>query len=345
MSDAVNSRQNVLPRLSSEELRILANSLPPPMAIRLINQTIFEVYKVKSLLSEIWPEPALRQLLLDARGSYYVYGPRPPLDEYDDKAVIYLVRARERVVSDYNLQREEWVSVRLVPPHGEPAGCGELQMFETKNGWPVEYAVMRELFDYAGNYLYRIASSSRLCGLGPFINDGLSWRFDEDRKHRHTAVSYALIREQYFAELRRLNLKYEYLTGIIHNRLAEKSLTAKLKGAVYCIEYVPAYEILGFETAECVRLDRAREIIYRYPAYWLNSEELKRCIDNMISTGRLPDDFWNQWNLKNLGDFLLSDDGRELRGVIGREVSDGPELKITPMAKVVRNAKSILEAT
>ncbi len=321
-------RRDIFPRLDLTELWMLIKELPPPIASWKVKKVVFEVYKIKGLLSSRWPNEVLRRLLIDARGSYYIYGDRPPLDDYDDKAAIYFVRSSESLGATCYPKREEWISVRLVSPHGDPVGCGEIEMFMAC-GRPIGYLISKKLFSCADNFIFSLASSSRLCGLGPFLNDGESLRPDAGKKHQHTAISYAFIREQYFAELDRLRLDYKYLTGIIHNRLAEKALAVKLDGRVYSIDYTAAYKLLRLAEARCVYLDRRREdlCVYRYPTYWFDSEQFSKYVPK----------------IDRLDKILLTKDGARLRKIIDRRVDDGPELKITAMTKVRRDIRWIFD--
>ena len=131
--EGIDPKVSVVPRLTVSEIRTLGDNLPEPASRTVINGVQFDVFKVTDLFASEWSDMALFRLLLEARSSYSNYGDRPPIDEYDAKAAVYLVRVQ------YSLT-EEWLSLRFVPGEGTPPGAGELDLFSHKNK-PIEYCL------------------------------------------------------------------------------------------------------------------------------------------------------------------------------------------------------------
>lgn len=343
-------RSGIVPRLTTEELSALFRDIPQPDETWNISGNRFELYRVKRLADPAWPNDALRALLIDARGSYYIYGDRPPLDAYDEKAAIYFARAMYGTTV-------EWLSVRLVPPEGDPYGAGELDRFLCI-GVPVSYWAMTRLGGGNPDILNTIPSSSRMCGLGPFSVATDKTLIAADSKHRFSAHCYALIRDLFLRDIADAGRDYRYLSGIIHDGLAQKSLTTMIGEDRCGIGYTPAHELLGFPLRRDVFLNRSnRDLLpYRFPTYWFNAADLLSLIHKLRGTQLLSDvaleaycrlvppipEILTAKDLRffgrlltvrgNISGSLLT--GKEIRAIIDRDVSDGPELKITPMDRV-----------
>ncbi|MDP2695692.1 MAG: hypothetical protein Q8O87_00370 [bacterium] len=358
------------------DLRKQLRRLPKPLSQWQCGDVDIKIYRPRNLLGHDWYNEALFNILLHARNSYDVYGDRPLLDDHDYKSAIYLARVRYPFIVDgRELPCEEWLSFRLVPGIGEPLGSNELNKFFYR-GRRVDELVRERLFD-GQDYLSFVVASSRMCGIHPYLVYAKKHQRFSDRlskAHKYTAFCYALVSHHFWEDYLRDN-GCRFVTGIILNRFVDKALTVKIDGQGFGTAFTPAAEVLGIDSQEEIYLDRedAGNYVYQFPAYWLNVRQLvsvlQRLIDRkLISNESLREylgincsfrelidspDFTALGSLKDMGKLLtVSGDighsritGEQLRLILDFAVSDGPELKITPLATLKDSVAEFIEAT
>lgn len=366
----------VAPRLTSTEIRALTNQLPKPLSVWSIGQALFEVYRVKELFNPSWPNEVLRELLVHARGSYYIYGERPPLDEYDAKSAPYLVRV-EYPISDPPSGRrwvvEEWLSDRLVPCTEAPVGGGELEYFlyQSKS---MDYWLQRMCFQFKENYQDYTFASNRMCSISPYLQDeeieksGISF----PARQFYTAFCYTLMRHHFLEDyLEKLGARYK--TSILMSRVIEKSMSVKIEERAVQVEFTPAYQFFGLSNPKLIQLDRQAHggASYQFPGYFLDTGRLVGLLRGLLKEGKLSVQTILHYlgeesvarellgteeihfeKLKNIGKLLSEAEqvfdssltGEELRRMIDEEVPDGPELKISKIETLRQNRYEILAA-
>lgn len=321
-----------------------------------IGEVLFRIYRAKNLLNDCWNDLELKDLLLSARHSYGVFGRRALLDGYDSKSAIYIAHALYP-------EDEEWLSIRLVPGEGEPLGTGELEKFSYQ-GHSIAYFVKKNLFGGDPNFWRYIFSSSRMCGIHP----------KNSPKHRFTAYCYALI-NLHFLEDYLLRSDGRCVTGVIINRFVDHALTVEIDGQKYGTAFIPAYKFLGISDPKKIRYNRKlnKHYVYRFPAYFLNAEQLVAVLQDLIDSGRLSEktveaflkikisfrelvqasNFTPLGSLRNLGRLLMvrgripdsQITGEDLRALLDYSVDDGPELKITEIPLMKKSIEDILAAS
>ena len=367
--------KHVIPRLSMNEVRVFTEQLPSPISVWRMKDILFRVYRTKSLLNPQWAHNALHHLLVHARGSYYVYGGRPPLDEYDAKAVPYLVRVTYPIFSNgkkYII--EEWLSDRLVTGIGEPLGGGELNLFLYR-GKKVEYWMQKKFFRPHENYLEHTVTSNRMCTINPYFanHEDEQLGIELPPRQRYTAICYALMVFHFWKDYLQ-NSPYRYTTSILQTRVIEKAMTVEVSGKRFQNVFMPAHQFFGFSNPDCIQLNRdAHEgIVYKFPLYFLNAQKLAALLQRLITCKMLSTETIKYYlgetslvkeaeggitsnlfkKLRNSGRLLSEEDkivgskmtGESLRRLVDREVPDGPELKITEVEKTFKSARDILTA-
>jgi hypothetical protein len=276
------------------------------------------------------------------------------MDAYDHKAAIYLLRARYEKDSR---QYEEWFSNRFIPRNGEPSGSGGFDMFLC-NGKPMETVVREALAHVGGDVMSKIVTSSRTCGIMPYVlghGDGES----KGVRQKSSALSYALLNKQFFADCEAMGAAFSYVEGVVRDEFVERALTVYRRGQPFFPCFTPIQVALNVEKGVAVALDRNLwdHYIYRFPAYFLHHEDLSRVMQSLVDAGKLSLATFLQHagdsdavqemfgtglihfhKLKGLGNLLTMRgelpgaciSGEELRAMLGVEVRDGPTLNLTP---------------
>ena len=320
----------------------LVQQLPEPDAVYRIPQKVcFEVYRVKNSGTKFWRDPVLKELLIYARNAYHVYGRRDPLDEYDPKASIYLVRAIYD--SDDGSQKlEEWLSSRLVSGIGQPLGAGELNMYFYEEQ-PMDYWVRKPLGYEDSSFWNYVICSSRMCGIDPYIRESKGNQ-KIDTALKHTPVSNAILRTQFLIDNEH-ELPCKLVTAIIREDLRKNRISVMVRGEKIMRVYTMAHEFLGIENPHAIMLDRDA-FAYEFPSYWLDISQLLVLLGRLQDEGRLSEDGIRHYiggsiplnfNSAKLG-LLLAVDGKihdssmtgeELRVLVDKYVDEKPILRIT----------------
>lgn len=351
--------------LSVTQVRSLARMLPGPLAVYTSKEARFEVYKAKDILNPFWRDPTVKTLLLGARSSYSRYGNRFPLDDYDKKAAIYLVRASYTHATEPSITTvEEWLSVRMAPGNGDPRGGGELEMY-FHQGKPMDFWLQQRFFPKEGvGFWNYVVSSSRMCGIHPHVvsqpSRGRELVIELGPKHRYTAACFAIIHAQFLVDYPMSEFPYQYITAIIREDLKQKALRISKREENFWPTFTPAYEILGLKDRSEVKLNRS-EYAYEYPSYWLDISQLLDLLRLLLSEGRLKKTSLKRYlrfslekreAMVNLGALLTAHGpiagseitGAELRELVDEEVEDVPELKITKTEDWNRGILRLLDA-
>lgn len=354
-------------RLNYGKLRRLIKRLPAPSGIYKIGDSIFELYEAKKMRTANWTSSALRRLLVEARGSYDVYGSRPRLDVYDKKASIFLVRAIYQwpAGSTRGIWVESWFSNRFVPNDGKPRGAAELDICHFKNR-TIEEEVGRRFFHNCKDFLRYILSYSRMCRISPFpikAADEAKLSKLPPPKNIYSAVCFSLTCKQF---IRNYGHKFPwlYITGVIRDDLVKNALAIKKSGTDYRPLFTPVYRFLKVRKQDVV-LDR-RVYTYEFPGYFLLMPNLLKLLRRLSRLGKLPsktlahylgspDLIWKTGNFRKLSGLgkLLSVkrklygtkfSGQELRKLVDKNVPDGPELKITDIDSWKNSIDGVLKA-
>ncbi len=355
LDNEVNPLESISRELNAREIRLLLKELPPPVSVWQTPGETYSVYRIKSIHDERWIDDVLYELLLSMRGSYYIYGDRPPLDKFDVKSAIYAAQVMYSTADGTPV--EEWFSIRLVPSDGVPTGAGELDVFKY-GGRLVSDIVQEYLCALGESYTEVFPGCSRMCGIDPFyLNEEEPSSKSLSSHHAHSAACYGLISCHMLEDLR--NTKARYITGVIIDRFIESTLTVEVDGNKYPIAFTPASKILDFGDSIPTLDRRGRDLyIYRYPGYHLDARKLVEFLARMVREERISPatlhrylgknfdiegisrergmamvaklrDVWKLFTVRgNIAGSALT--GEELRDLIDKEVPDGPRLKITP---------------
>lgn len=338
-----------------DTIRGLVKKLPEPVSTYGLGGALLEVYRVRNLLKDIWPDAVLKKLLLAARSSYDRYGKRPLLDKYDLKSAIYVARVIYYHDKQPEIKIEEWLSVRFTPGNGKPLGNGELEIYSFSGRSIAEYLRGRLGLTQA-EFMKSVLSSSRMCGIHPYISDDqVKVDVDISSKHQYTPICFALIQDQFYRDY---GYPYRYITEIIRSDFAEKGLVILQKGKSFKPASTPAEETMGFNKGD-IKLDMG-VYAYAFPLYWLNIGDLLHLLEELVLSGDITGETLQYYlgvqkldniegrallRLKNIlgaRDRLLHSKitGSDLRNLVQARVGYVPELKINdPMVW----RKSILE--
>ncbi len=265
-----------------DKIRDLTQRLPRPESVFNLGGERFEIYRVKDLLRAKWLDRVLKKLLLMARSSYARYGNRSLLDRYDSKSAIYLARAIYPLDTRSKIEIEEWLSIRFTPGNGEPLGNGELELYSFSGRSIAEY-LKKECGLTGIKFMKSVLASSRMCGIHPRISNGKAGAYvNMPAKHRHTAICFALIQDQFYRDY---GYPYLYITEIIRPDLAEKSLVVTQQGRIFNPASTPAHYFMGL-TREEIELDM-EAYAYQFPLYWLNIPNLMDLLDDLVKSGNI----------------------------------------------------------
>ncbi len=331
--------------ISLTHVRSLIKELPSPVGSYKSKGTKFNLFLAKKMSDPFWMDPILKSLVIEARKSYFRYGIRAELDQYDPKSAIYLVQ----VLYDIDgTEVQEWFSCRITPGEGEPDGAGELDTY-TLNGKTIDEVMRGALGENKKVFWHHILSSSRMCGIDPFttVPQGIRNRIELPRRHRFTAECFAIMHAQLLLDNPELAKQYTHITSMIRSELVEKGLGIAHGERTYRPLFVPAYSFLKLSGPKDIQLKR--EIYaYEFPAYWLDISQLLTLLSKLISEKILskkdlkhylgisydskfaPPRFGRLLTVNGpIGNSTLT--GEELRKLVNTEVEDRPELKITPI--------------
>jgi hypothetical protein len=349
--------KEVVPCPNEDQLRTLTSMLdsadivPYSFNVRGVS---FDVYCAKPLHVLFWISEVLYRLVLAARTSYYCYGYYPPLDRYDQKAAIYVVRIRYPFIchrcqckEPHNV--EEIMSLRFIPGDGMPYGCPDFTEMEYGRGGDIGDLVRARLCSNDANYLRRVVTMSRLCGVLPYA----ATSHDQERSHmpeRHyfTSLAFALMHHVFF---RQYPDQFHVLTGVLRHELVNRVLSKYIKSEQRTVpDFCEASVLLGKAIGRKIRVNR-RGVAYACPSFFLKIPELINCLERLLDNGMISEEtlsFYTGASLQDLrGDRVLADGklrdlgrllttqgplrhaaitGAKLRQIVRREVPDGPVL-------------------
>lgn len=346
--------KTVIPRLSLDEIRNLLKYLPKPIeriSLGSREQINCEIYLVKKMHNRRWENPTLLKLLIHARGSFYIYSELPPLDSYDLKSQIYLVR------TCYNENVEEWVSTRFIPYSGDPQKFRDLEMFEYR-GRSIEYWIKKRLLDVEKLDWDSVVGASGLCGIELFPAQGLCY----------TSLAFALIVRRFIEDCE--NQPPRYLMVQVADEFAQRVLTFRAQNQVFPPDFTLASDMLKIKRADQVRLRRDNQLIYNRPFYFLNRNALFDQLRDLIKKRILTAETFG-YHMANaaLADRLLNSEriaisefsklglifaasgslygaqitGAEIRNIL-RNVPDGPKLRIMKTEDFISSLQRMIDA-
>lgn len=265
-------------------------SLPAPQKEYTFGDAHFFLYKVKDSSQKNFPEPALYELLCEARRSYLRYGNVALTDEYDQKSSIYITRVvYPHQVDNVTFFLEEWVSVRFVPAAGNPVSTEDLDACIFQNKTISKY-FENDLFQTESNPLKNFTTISRICRIAPRVpaEDLFFAGTFLPQKNSHTALAFTLMNEAFLCELSQKGEEPRYLTAFAREELFEKVLhfpthTTRLFFPLYFAE-----KVLDLKQDEHIRVNHSL-LSYKHPGYFLNLQELMLLFEKLIQFGRLSE--------------------------------------------------------
>ncbi|MEI6057440.1 MAG: hypothetical protein WCQ60_00530 [bacterium] len=336
---------------TNEGYHISELELPIADSVYVKDDVTFEVYRAKDMYHKEWRHPSFHTIVSLARTSYRRYGPRDLFDKYDDKAVIYLVRARyprgHVLGTDAELVNE-WLSVRMVPGDGDFEGVGELELY-TFNKVPIVDIFCKKNKFSKNNFWHHVISDSRMCGIHPYTvgNDKVVASLPTER-HKYTPECMALMQAQFMVDFPPQTTSFTYVSAIVRPEIRDKVITLR-KGAHHITpNFISAHTTLGLTNDAKVVVER-NAYTYQFPRYWLHMEELKTLIRRLLLEKKLTEKtlqhYLGEHDIDSLDgelalakilvaegtlvDAVLSGEG--LRALVDKEVSDVPELQIIPI--------------
>ena len=234
----------------------------------------FNVFLAKKSFELDWESYELGKIVRSARESYQVYGDVPIEDEYDYKSDIYVTQVigKTGIVSYY--------SARFIAAVGEPPLSDDLDIFYYHSS-PIFETIKKEIFkgDYTTeNYLDRIYTISRLCKVKEASKSAA-------RTPRWILIiCVAVMLESFLSRVQ----KHIYLSGVFHPALFFRG---SLNGGIdLSLEHLfdRASDTLGIaETG--ISIER-NLLSYRYPLYFLDSNEIIRLLRRLLSESLISKD-------------------------------------------------------
>lgn len=316
----------------------MVQGLPFPISIYSNGNAEFSIYRARDMLRDRWNDDALKQLILSCRESFWVYGQRLLLDDYDMKAAIYLIKVSYELD---NVGVCEWLSIRMVPGQGQPEGVLEPELYYL-NGERLDLVIKDRILGGSKDFWSRIVSSSRMCGIKSQTLSG----YKLDWKNRFTAQCFALIHKQFVIDY---PIDYEYVTAIIGEEFIYNTLTVFQKNKIAQPLFYKASDLLNIEQ-DTIKLDRSI-YAYNFPTYWFNRLDLLELINVLIKAGLITPETLNCYfgvdnidsisedNLINMAAMFNSKeklagatiDGVELQKIANDKLPERPSLRITPV--------------
>ena len=335
--------------VTKTEIRKNLSHLPEPDAKYQCSDTAFEVYRAKNLKSKKWNSTALKNIVQLSRASYLRYGGRELFDRFDDKACIYLVRAMYKFRANGE-HTEEWLSIRMVPGDGLPKGFAEPEIYRL-NGSSVDH-VMQEKIGKK-DFWKKIASSSRMCGIKPYIIDSNGKiTFVDAEQLRYTPLSFAIIHKQFIKDYPLSKYPYRYITAIIRPDFLEKGLKYSSKNRDYWPTFTAAHDFLNVKKDK-IRVDR-NVYSFHYPDYWFDHRRLLAVVNKLRALKKKapiksiqPNLFSDIPKRNQNGDITVSGVSmrvKELNNILNLYDLDMPELKITRAPEWYKGMDTILKA-
>lgn len=318
--------------MSSSVLSKLTEKLPNPEAVYKKNGVVFNIYKAKGWQKKEWESGELEKLVSLARKSYYRYGSREIYDKYDDKACIFLVSAEYKSPKLDNEILIEWISIRFVPGQGRIKGANELEIYYYA-GKSLDKIVKEKFFGNSDKFWDYIVSSSRLCGIEPYIKNNPGKIISP--KHKYTAISFALAQKQFIDDCHKTGSDFKFITEIVRTDFMKKAISIKTKnGKRIGPPSMRADKTLEIKNPRLIKLDRSI-YSYKFPNYWLNIYQLDSLLQRLIRNKLLSKNYKKYYpehskilNIKGkISDSKLT--GNALRSLVDKYVSDSPGLKIT----------------
>ena len=165
-----------------------SKKLPKPSFSFLKDGVNFSVYKVKDFFSQDYLNDSLKNILSEARKSFWIYGDVPTFDSNDQYSSIYLVRSCYKSIKDnISFATEEWLSLRLINNSISNNRIADLDACYLND------VPLRNFFNQEKNFSQ--VTVSRLCGIRPYIyhNNSVSFLESTDKGNFYTGISFVLM--------------------------------------------------------------------------------------------------------------------------------------------------------
>ena len=346
-------------RLPAEQIRLFISQLEKydrPVATCTLGLVTVSLFLSKQSLHSYWESAWAYYLTINARGSYYRYGPYPPLDRYDHKSTIYLAIVRypmriETPTFSGSVYVRECLSLRFVPGKYEPFGTPDFEELVFGKATPLITALQTHLYwDSTDNMMDRIVTVSRICGTAPHYEqerDEIRVGCSLGQKLQFASYSFALANDHFF----NMDMNARYLTGLFRRELIERSLSHRAHDGHRIPAFTSARARLG-SVAKKIRIDRSKAA-FRCPAYFLNVRKFLELLERELRDDHLTEATFEHYfghqsdvlfedrsfasgHLASLGN-ILTEEGKlygsnmtadTLRQMVDREVPDGPMLYI-----------------
>lgn len=347
----------------------LINHHIQPIATKTIRQTQLDIYLAKDIHTPTWQHPKLRQLVNLARQSYKVHGNVPTEDEYDDKSLIYLVKASYRLENEpTNPKLVEWFSLRIIPAEGQPEGNQDVSIYgHLPSQTPFLKLFSQSMGLNSEQALKQLYTISRVCAIRPQLavdatikqmNNPITYT------NAHTSISFAFALETFINSFKSHKLD-PVLTCQMNQRLIDHLNIFE----EVAFELEPADSFLKTDPGS-IRIMRHQLdwYPYHYPGNFLNINELSQMLHNLIKEEKIsletlscyinedldPIQILKQPHIKQFKNFgkLLTHKGTlpharitggHLRQLVSKHVSDGPKLLLVSSSKLEKNLKRFFE--
>jgi hypothetical protein len=256
--------------------------LPTPLATYQAPHALFEIYRAKDMQVARWHDPAVREIIKICRSSYARYGKRPLFDPQDNKAAIYVTRVMYEVSPGDRV--EEWLSLRMVPGDGKPAGVFEPEIYRYA-GKRIDVIMKAKIG--AKDFWKHVASSSRMCGIHPYriLKNGAIEPLATS-SHRYTPVCFALMHKQFILDYPLKEFPYQYITGVIRSDFYKKGLTYISGRHLSRPMFTSAYRFLGLPR-EKISVRRGA-YSYTFPLYWFEMKKLLQLVNELRKKDNKP---------------------------------------------------------
>lgn len=321
--------------LAAQELRTVFSALPELAHYKTYTTEplICDIRVLRPLLDTSPISEQQIALLSTLRGSYARYGSVPAIDEYDAKSCTYIGMVHSVCTCGRAEKHNavEWHSIRFIPAAGKPDGTDDFALCVVKTG-NLNTLLQSTLFSKRPGYEKHLVSITRICATPRYClldSTELSHRVG-------TAANFWLMNKAFYGTYAEQG--FTYMTGLFRNDLTTRLLVDASKSPETI--FTPAHTVLGLPP-DAITINRGLAG-YRWPAYFLNTNDLVRTLTELAQAGKVSKAFVDTAvadGFQNFGGTLqamgpiphTSVTGEELRSIVNAQVADGPLLRLFPL--------------
>lgn len=250
------------------------------------DQTI-AIFCAKSLQNTTWNSPELKQLVGNARRSYERYGDVPLYDEYDERAAVYLaITTYQKNVAGLQVRFVEVASIRFVPGYGDRPVIEDFELFHIAGKSLLEF--LKEAPHCNRAILDNVVSISRLSATEPVpignnVYNTLRVGLVPPLKRRSIASAFILMNHHFFSNE---GVRFEYISGVMRRELMISLARGSRVEELWSRSFPLADDFLMCGPCD-VALNHSSEVVYRFPGYFLNREQIRQLLLELLETDRL----------------------------------------------------------